>query len=80
MNDQDQDLALSMMTDDEKNLAITSLKHQRDVLMSAIITMGIEIGHINPNTLSNDADELGPICLQICQDVVISQQAERTVH
>lgn len=76
----DEDLELSKMTDEEKNLAIKSLKHQRDFLLSAIVTMGIQLGHIDPNTLSDNVDDLGPQCLQICEDVVISQQAERTVH
>jgi hypothetical protein len=76
----DEDLELEKMSNEEKNLAIKSLKHQRDVLLSAIVTMGTQLGHIDPNMLSDNVDDLGPQCLQICEDVVLSQQAERTVH
>lgn len=75
-----EDLELEKMSNEEKNLAIKSLKHQRDALMSAIITMGVQLGHVDPNILSDNADHIGPQCLQICEDVVLSQQAERTVH
>lgn len=76
----DEDIELEKMSNEEKNLAIKSLKHQRDFLLSAIVTMGIQLGHIDPNALSSNVDDLGPLCLQICEDVVLSQQAERTVH
>lgn len=75
-----EDLELEKMASEEKNLAIKSLKHQRDSLLSAIVSMGVQIGMVDAQNISDNVDILGPQCLQICEDVVISQQAERTVH